>query len=127
MKYPMFLIAGALMLAGCVSQDDQKAEATQQSGVSQTEITPSLTGGAAIPQAVTTVPMASNAAAPGAAAPPPATAYPFPSQPAQPTASAVAPGIPMPAAPTSCKTTGDTTVCTASAPPDPDGDRYNTN
>ncbi len=127
MAYRMVLVACGLMLAGCVSQDEQKADAAQPSGLSQTEIAPSLTGGAATPHAVTTVPIASNAAAPGTAAPPPVTAYPFPSQPAQPTASAVAPGMPMPAAPTSCKTTGDTTVCTSDAPPDPEGDRYNTN
>ncbi|KQZ13860.1 hypothetical protein ASD44_07055 [Mesorhizobium sp. Root554] len=127
MTYRMFLIAGALVLAGCVSQDDQKAEATQQSGLSQAEITPGLTGGAASSQAITTMPMAANAAAPVTAAPPPATAYPFPSQPAQPAASAIAPGMPMPAAPSSCKTTDGTTVCTADAPANPEGDRYNTN
>lgn len=125
MKYPMFLIAGAMVLAGCVSQDDQKAEATQQSGLSQTEITPGLTGAAAAPQVATTMPMASNGPAPGAAAPPPPTAYPFPSPPD--TASAVAPGMPMPAAPTNCKTTDGTTVCTADAPANPEGDRFNTN
>lgn len=127
MTYRMFLIAGALVLAGCVSQDDQKADVTQQSGISQAGITPNLTGGAASPQPITTMPMVANAAEPVTAAPPPATAYPFPSQPAQPTARAVAPGMPMPAAPTSCKTTAETTVCTASAPADPDADRYNTN